>query len=354
MHDPKLLSRVRQWLRERAGTAYCAQCIAAAHIKATAAMISVVLTEIEHRQPFYCSCPRAVHLQVAREAADDRWREALSLMRAGGVLDREAHSPHSDGLKSIQLRVTDRRSAREHLPVAVDRAVERVSRHTLSAGNVLGETCDRGPVEEINVVQPVRCDPFLALAHEKNEVEPRALRRHRVILEHELREPQVLRRGTLHDQNLDERVDAEDPRGPQLLDERGAVIAAPWDAQNPSQTSNYSTSMTVYDSLGNSHTLDNIPFVLVGGEAIFGFALAMVWGIVIGAYSSIYVAAPLQLILGVKRDSGMASAPARAKIVVSARPRLRRTTRGFASFSIAVSRLVAASTTFTSCSSLSM
>ena len=46
-----------------------------------------------------------------------------------------------------------------------------------------------------------------------------------------------------------------------------------------------------------------MPFVLVGGEAIFGFALAMVWGIVIGAYSSIFVAAPLQLILGVKRDA---------------------------------------------------
>ena len=62
-----------------------------------------------------------------------------------------------------------------------------------------------------------------------------------------------------------------------------------------------------------------MPFVLVGGEAIFGFALAMVWGIVIGAYSSIYVAAPLQLILGVKRDSGMASAPARAKTQARAR-----------------------------------
>src|SRR4029078_12715269 len=52
-----------------------------------------------------------------------------------------------------------------------------------------------------------------------------------------------------------------------------------------------------------------MPFVIVGGEAIFGFSLAMVWGIVIGAYSSIYVAAPLQLILGVKREGGMASAP---------------------------------------------
>ena len=46
-----------------------------------------------------------------------------------------------------------------------------------------------------------------------------------------------------------------------------------------------------------------LPFLIVGGEAIYGFALAMCWGIVIGAYSSIYVAAPLQLILGVKRDA---------------------------------------------------
>jgi preprotein translocase SecF subunit len=62
-----------------------------------------------------------------------------------------------------------------------------------------------------------------------------------------------------------------------------------------------------------------MPFVIVGGEAIFGFALAMVWGIVIGAYSSIYVAAPLQLILGVRRDGGMAAAPAKAKARAAAR-----------------------------------
>jgi flagellar hook protein FlgE len=30
----------------------------------------------------------------------------------------------------------------------------------------------------------------------------------------------------------------------------------PWDPQNPSATSNFSSSLTVYDSLGNSHTLD--------------------------------------------------------------------------------------------------
>lgn len=46
--------------------------------------------------------------------------------------------------------------------------------------------------------------------------------------------------------NLDTNLNAND----------GAIIPAAWDAQNPTQTSNYSTSMTVYDSLGNSHTMD--------------------------------------------------------------------------------------------------
>jgi preprotein translocase SecF subunit len=62
-----------------------------------------------------------------------------------------------------------------------------------------------------------------------------------------------------------------------------------------------------------------LPFLFVGGEAIYGFALAMCFGIVIGAYSSIFVASPLQLILGVRRDAfavspdsakGRAGAPA--------------------------------------------
>ena len=53
-----------------------------------------------------------------------------------------------------------------------------------------------------------------------------------------------------------------------------------------------------------------LPFVIVGGEAIYGFSLAMCFGIIIGAYSSIFVAAPLQLILGMKRDWN--SAPAAA------------------------------------------
>lgn len=46
-----------------------------------------------------------------------------------------------------------------------------------------------------------------------------------------------------------------------------------------------------------------LPFLFFGGDAIFGFAVAMCFGIVVGAYSSIFVASPMQLILGVRRES---------------------------------------------------
>jgi preprotein translocase SecF subunit len=51
-----------------------------------------------------------------------------------------------------------------------------------------------------------------------------------------------------------------------------------------------------------------MPFLFFGGETIYGFAVAMCFGIVIGAYSSIFVASPMQLILGVRRDAFSASA----------------------------------------------
>jgi len=38
-----------------------------------------------------------------------------------------------------------------------------------------------------------------------------------------------------------------------------------------------------------------------GGEALFSFSIAMIFGIIIGTYSSIFVAAPVLLMLGVKR-----------------------------------------------------
>jgi preprotein translocase subunit SecF len=40
---------------------------------------------------------------------------------------------------------------------------------------------------------------------------------------------------------------------------------------------------------------------VLGGEALFGFSLVLLFGIVIGTYSSIYVAAPIILLWGVKR-----------------------------------------------------
>ncbi|MGE0828294.1 MAG: protein translocase subunit SecF [Hyphomonadaceae bacterium] len=41
-----------------------------------------------------------------------------------------------------------------------------------------------------------------------------------------------------------------------------------------------------------------------GGESLAGFAIAMIFGIIIGTYSSLYVAAPAILIWGVKRGEG--------------------------------------------------
>ncbi len=57
-----------------------------------------------------------------------------------------------------------------------------------------------------------------------------------------------------------------------------------------------------------------------GGEALFGFSIALMFGIIVGTYSSIYVGAPIILLWGVKRGSreqddlkpiklGMASRP---------------------------------------------
>ena len=54
------------------------------------------------------------------------------------------------------------------------------------------------------------------------------------------------------------------------------------------------TSLTTLIALGAMFTL--------GPEVIKGFTFAMMWGIVIGTYSSVFVAAPLLLWFNVKRD----------------------------------------------------
>ena len=40
-----------------------------------------------------------------------------------------------------------------------------------------------------------------------------------------------------------------------------------------------------------------------GGEVIRGFAFAMIWGVVVGTYSSIFIASPVLILLGTKRES---------------------------------------------------
>ena len=49
---------------------------------------------------------------------------------------------------------------------------------------------------------------------------------------------------------------------------------------------------------------------IFGGEVIRGFTFAMIWGVVIGTYSSVFIAAPILLLLGVKRDWSKAAGAA--------------------------------------------
>lgn len=63
---------------------------------------------------------------------------------------------------------------------------------------------------------------------------------------------------------------------------------------------NKTLSRTIMTSATTLLALGSLYFL--GGEVIRGFTFAMIWGVIIGTYSSIFVAAPLLLWLGVKRD----------------------------------------------------
>ena len=52
---------------------------------------------------------------------------------------------------------------------------------------------------------------------------------------------------------------------------------------------------------------------IFGGEVIRGFTFAMIWGIFVGTYSSIFVAAPLLMIFEVKRDWSSAKSDGAAR-----------------------------------------
>ena len=64
-----------------------------------------------------------------------------------------------------------------------------------------------------------------------------------------------------------------------------------------------------------------IALYMFGGEVIRNFNFAMLFGVVVGTYSSIFIAAPLLGYLGVKREWGGADAAAPRRGGAAARPR---------------------------------
>src|SRR5262249_46289796 len=68
---------------------------------------------------------------------------------------------------------------------------------------------------------------------------------------------------------------------------------------------NETLSRTLLTSLNTLATV--LCLLFLGGEVIFGFALAMVIGIVVGTYSSIFVAAPILLFLEQRFGDGRSS-----------------------------------------------
>ncbi len=63
---------------------------------------------------------------------------------------------------------------------------------------------------------------------------------------------------------------------------------------------NETLSRTVMTSVTTLIAL--ISLFILGGDVIHGFVFAMIWGVIIGTYSSIFVASAILLRLGVKRD----------------------------------------------------
>ena len=74
--------------------------------------------------------------------------------------------------------------------------------------------------------------------------------------------------------------------------------------KNLKEVLNLSINETLSRTLMTSVTtmLALLALFILGGDVIRGFVFAMMWGVVIGTYSSIFVASAILLVLGVKRD----------------------------------------------------
>ena len=71
---------------------------------------------------------------------------------------------------------------------------------------------------------------------------------------------------------------------------------------------NETLSRTVMTSVTTLLAL--ISFFVLGGDVIRGFVFAMIWGVIVGTYSSVFIASNILLRLGVKRDWSKPSAGA--------------------------------------------
>ncbi|HUR43004.1 MAG TPA: protein translocase subunit SecF [Aestuariivirga sp.] len=61
-----------------------------------------------------------------------------------------------------------------------------------------------------------------------------------------------------------------------------------------------------------------VALYIFGGEVLRGFTFTMIWGVIIGTYSSIFIASPVLILLGTEREN--VAAKASAKAAVAARP----------------------------------
>jgi preprotein translocase subunit SecF len=75
-------------------------------------------------------------------------------------------------------------------------------------------------------------------------------------------------------------------------------------AKDLSEVLNLSINETLSRTMMTSVTtlIALIALFVLGGDVIRGFVFAMIWGIIVGTYSSVFVASTILLFLGVKRD----------------------------------------------------
>ena len=77
--------------------------------------------------------------------------------------------------------------------------------------------------------------------------------------------------------------------------------------KTPVEVFNISLNQTLSRTLMTSFTtlLVLIALFFLGGEIIHGFSMALIFGVLIGTYSSVYIASPVTLTLGIKKEDLM-------------------------------------------------